>query len=94
MTMTDTIAKMDAQIAQYAPLVIVGVQAAEQSTASGATKKQAVLDAIVAGSHVAEAIPVPQVAAIGGLIDLVVSIFNSLHIFGHSTSTPAAPPAA
>jgi hypothetical protein len=79
---------IDHTIATYAPAVIAGVQAAEQSTASGEDKKQAVIDAIIAGSQVAEGIPIPQVAAIGGLIDLVVSIFNALGLFRHKKATP------
>lgn len=39
--------------------------------------------AIQAGSELGENVPVPQVAAISGLINLVVSIFNALGIFRH-----------
>lgn len=87
--MTDTVqavSMIDTQVATYAPAVIAGVQAAEHSGASGNDKKQAVIDAVLAGSQAAEGAPVPQVAAIAGLVNLVVSIFNSLGIFKHKGS--------
>lgn len=75
----------------YVPTVLAGIQAAEQSSAAGADKKQAVLDGILAGAKIGETIPVPQVAAISGLIDLFVSIFNALGLFHHKA--PAVPAA-
>lgn len=89
---TGTVNQITADIVQYTPAVVAGVQAAEQSSASGQDKKQAVLDAIQAGSAAASSIPVPQVAAIAGLINLVVSIFNSLGIFKHKTPTAVVQP--
>jgi hypothetical protein len=92
MSIVSTINQIDTQAATYAPAAIVGIQAAEAAgLATGATgqqKAQAVLDGILAGARVAEGVPVPQVAAIAGLIDLCVSIFNALGVFNHHTATP------
>jgi hypothetical protein len=87
MGVTSTITNIDTQTIRYAPAIILGVQAAEAAgVATGATgdqKAAAVLAGILAGARVAEGIPVPQVAAIAGLIDLTVSIFNALGVFNH-----------
>lgn len=85
MSATSTVNTITSDVASFTPAVLAGVQAAEQSTASGADKKQAVLNAIQAGSAEGTKIAIPQVAAISGLIDLVVSIFNALGVFSHKT---------
>lgn len=77
------------QIVAYTPAVIAGVQAAEVTGVSGASKLQAVIAGIQEGSQIAEGIPVPAVSAIAGLVNLVVSIFNAVGLFKHST--PKAP---
>lgn len=69
------------QILTYVPAIITGARAAETSNASGAEKKQAVIDAILAGAKAGEAIPSANVAAIAGTIDLVVSVLNALGVF-------------
>lgn len=82
-----SITSISQQVATYTPAVIAGVQAAEVSGASGSAKLQAVLDGIQAGSAAAELIPIPQVEAIAALVNLVVSIFNSLGIFKHNSTS-------
>ena len=86
MSVTSTVTQIDNQTLQYAPTVLAGIQAAELSSASGENKKQAVLAGILAGAKVGETIPVPQVAAISGMIDLFVSIFNALGLFNHKAA--------
>ncbi len=82
---------IDNQAATYAPIVIVGVQAAEAAgaTATGEQKKnavvQSILEGIQAGAKVGETVNVPQVAAISGLVDICVSIFNALGGFQHKS---------
>lgn len=75
------------QMVTYAPAVLAGVQVAEQSTASGSDKKSAVLGGILAGAKIEEASTNPAVASISALIDLTVSILNSLGVFGHKSTT-------
>lgn len=87
--LVNTVNQIDTQTLQYAPTVMAGIVAAQQSSADGATKKQAVIDGILAGAKAGETIPVPQVAAISGMIDLFVSIFKALGIFGKK-KTPTA----
>ena len=75
---------------QFAPAVLAGVQAAELATgASGQTKHQAVLNGVLQGIQVGSGAlaqsSTGQVAAISGLINLFVSIFNSLGLFKHTT---------
>lgn len=93
MNITSTVHAIDAETLTYMPIVVAGMQAAELSTAGGQTKKQAVLDAIVAGAEVGEGIPVPQVAAIASMIDLFASIFNALGLFHRKPAAPLSPPA-
>lgn len=87
MNVTSTVNAIDAQALQYAPAAIAGIHAAELSSASGANKKQAVIDGILAGAKIGETVPVPQVAAISAMIDLFVSIFNALGIFKKKATT-------
>ncbi len=82
---THTVNQITAQVVTYTPAVVAGVQAAEMSGASGESKLQAVIDGIQAGSAGLVNTPVPQVAAIAALVNLVVSIFNALGVFKHKT---------
>lgn len=86
MSTVSTVTDINNTAIQFAPAVMGGIQAAELSGASGENKKQAVLDGIIAGARAGESIPIPQVEAISGMIDLFVSIFNSLGLFKKKTS--------
>lgn len=94
MSTVSTVNTITTDVQQFIPAVSAGVQAAEiaaQTAASqgiivtGAQKASAVLEGIQAGSGVL-AQGTGQVAAISGLINLFVSIFNSLNLFKHSTA--------
>lgn len=82
---------------QYFPIVLSGVTAIEQtigSSAPGATKKQILLDSIVATAKVGEGVPESHVSAISGLIDVVVTALNISGVFkskAASDSGPGAP---
>jgi hypothetical protein len=91
MSVVSTVNQIDFATVQFAPAVLSGIQAAEQSSHSGENKKQAVLDGILAGAKAGENIPIPAVAAISGMIDLFVSIFNALGLFHHMPAAPTAP---
>ena len=66
----------------YMPVVLSGVVAVEGAIkAPGATKKQIVLGAILAGAQTGEQIPEAHVQAIGGLIDVVVRMLNETGVF-------------
>jgi hypothetical protein len=54
---------------------VVGTEAALGDSVPGATKKQLVLQMLHGAAGVGEAIPVPMVAEISGLIDVAVSVF-------------------
>ncbi len=82
-----TVAAINANIVAYAPAVITAVQAAEMSSASGTDKATAVINAIQQGSANLTLAPQPDVAAIAGLVNLVVTIFNMLGVFKHKTPT-------
>ncbi len=94
---TPLVTQITAGTLQYAPAVIAGIQAAEaaaqQTAATGAQKHDAVLNGILQGIQVgsgALAQGTGQVAAISGLINLFVSIFNGLNLFHHSIPAPPA----
>ncbi len=76
-----TVDQITAQVATYTPAVIAAVQVAQATSASGEDKLNAVVNAILAGSQIGEAVPVPQVAAISALVNLTVSILKSLGVF-------------
>lgn len=83
MSVTSTVTAIDQGILTYVPAVIAGVQAAEVSGAAGDLKAKAVMDGIQVGSQALAQVNQPNVAAIAGLINLVVSIFNALGVFNH-----------
>ena len=88
-----TVNKITAGTMAYAPGVLqsmLAVEAAVHPSVPGVTKKEIILDAIMAGAHGAESIPIPQIQAIAGLIDLFASILNSLGIFKHHAAPVAA----
>jgi hypothetical protein len=76
---------------QYLPYVLQGVTAVELAVGAGKgqSKKQLVLNAVIAGAKVGETVPEDHVKLIGGLIDSVVSDLNTAGVFGKSP-VPAA----
>lgn len=86
-TINPTIAAITNGTLTYTPAVIAGVQAAEASSADGATKQEAVVNAILAGSQAVESVPNPNVAGIAALVNLTISILNALGLFKHKAKT-------
>lgn len=84
---TTTANEITGQVLAYAPLVVAGMHAAEQSSMDGESKKQAVLDGIAVASQVMIALPVPQMQAIGGMINMFATIFNALGVFKSKPKT-------
>lgn len=87
--------QINQEIAKYLPVTLTAVLATETAAhaQAGATKLQNVVNAVMAGTQVAEGVPVPQVAAIAGLANLLVTLLNSFGIFNHG-APPAIPVAA
>ena len=88
MSTAATVNQITAETTQYAPAVLVGIQAAELAglqnpQATGADKANAVLQGIQQGSAALSQSQQPNVAAISTMINLFVSIFNSLGVFSH-----------
>lgn len=81
--MNPTVAAINTQTLAFLPSVLAGVHAAEQSNADGATKSQAVVNAIIAGSGSLAAGSNPDVVGIAALVNLTVSILNALGVFKH-----------
>lgn len=76
--------KVFAQILQYLPYVLAGVQAAEAAVGpgNGGVKRQLVLNAIDAAAKVGEQVPEVHTAAIGALIDSTVATLNQSNLLG------------
>lgn len=72
-----------ATLVQYIPLVNSTVQQIEAAMpgASGTSKFQAALTAILAVAHAGETVPNATVQIISMLIDTAVGLFNSLGLF-------------
>jgi hypothetical protein len=70
---------------KYLPIVIQAVAAIEAALkgAPGATKKQVIMDAIIAGAKQGETVPEAHIAGISGLIDTVVGTLNATGFFSH-----------
>ncbi len=91
-TLNPTLATITNDVAGYTPAVLAGVQAAEQSTAGGSTKLQAVVNGVLGTTGALETNTNPNVAAVSALANLIVGIFNALGIFGHKSAPAAAAP--
>ena len=88
---------------QILPGVLAGVKGVEDQaiaiktaggpTLTGAQKKDLVMSTVMSSVQIAaqagEQIPNPWVATISGLVDVVVSLFNSSGIFDHVAPEPA-----
>jgi hypothetical protein len=92
MSITSVVNQIDTQTLAFAPMAMAGIIAAQQTAAAGADKKQAVMDGILAGAKVGETVANPNVAAISGMIDMFVSIFKALNVFGFKPSVPTPTP--
>ena len=75
----------------YLPVVLQGVTAVEATIkgASGATKKQVVMDVITNVAAAGEKIPEAHVQQISGLVDAVVGTLNKSGGFTSSTAALA-----
>lgn len=76
----------------YGTLVNQAVKQVETETEGhkldGASKQQIALTYVLAAAHAGEAIPVPTVQLVAGLIDAAVSTLNAMGVF--KKATPAA----
>lgn len=74
------------------PSILTAVKSVETAIGSGngASKKAIVISAIQAGAQASEGIPIPQVQAIGAIIDSVVTAFNKSGVFSKSALPQAA----
>ena len=91
-SITNAVNTVSAQINNYLPLATNAVLSVEQTLANAPnqTKLTTALGLILNGAKVGEQIPVPGVAAISSLVDLVgsiVSSFNASGLFSHKSST-------
>ena len=69
-------------VLKYLPYVLQAVVAIEASvTAPGKTKKQIILDAILAGAKVGETVDQATITIISSLIDTIVTTLNAAGIF-------------
>jgi hypothetical protein len=96
MNVLTKIAGLLALFGKYLPYVNSAVKDVEASVsgAPGSTKKELAVAAVLALAHSGESVPVGAVAIVSSLVDVTVTALNGLGVFGHSTSTPPAPPAA
>jgi hypothetical protein len=87
--------KIEQSIASYLPATLAAVLAVEAAAHQlpGTTKLQTVVNVVLAASQAAEGVPVPGVAAIAGLANLLVSILNSTGVFnkGAAPVIPVVP---
>ncbi len=80
---------------KYAPYAVAGAQAVESAigAGNGSAKKQAVIAGIIAAVHAGETVPLPQVQAIAGVVDIVVGTLNASGAFGKVASAVVVPAA-
>jgi hypothetical protein len=83
-----------ASFLKYAPYALAGAQAVEAAVGAGngADKKQLVIAGILAGAHAGETVPVPQVQAIAGVVDIVVGTLNAAGLLGKTPTPVSVPP--
>lgn len=91
------IAKIEDSVAKYAPLAVSTILAIEQAAAhiDGQTKFQIAVNVLGAAAGGLETIPNTTVAALGGLVNFFVGLFNAAAatgLFQHKAKpVPAAP---
>lgn len=90
MSVTNTATNITNQIVSYSPALVQSVRAAVEVAetvpdATGPQKQRAVVSAVLTGievgSQALETHPNPAVASVALLINLVVSVLNSLGVF-------------
>ena len=84
MSVSTVVGQITAAEVAYVPAVLAGVQAAETvDGATGASKAEAVIAGVLAGSQALSGAPNANVANIAALVNLTVSILNALGAFRH-----------
>jgi len=75
---------------QYLPHILNGVVAVESALGSGngATKKQIILNAVVAAAQVGEGVPETHVQGISKVIDATVQVLNATGLAGFGNPAP------
>ena len=78
---------------QFFPAIFHAVKAVEDTCSAepGATKKQLILDSVMAAAKVGETVLQAEVAMISGLIDSTVAMLKASGIFKHAPKLPIAP---
>jgi len=81
---------------KYAPLVLESVKEVEAAigAGNGQSKRQLLLAYVLAAIHAGENVPIAQVQAIAGVIDIIVGLLNGLGVFGKTSPSVAVPPSA
>jgi hypothetical protein len=92
MPVSTTVNNINTQTLAYLPSVIAGIQAAEAAApeAPGASKLDAVLAGIGAGSLALAGTPNANVASIAALVNMSVMIFHLLGAFKHAKAGAVA----
>ncbi|MGH7184514.1 MAG: hypothetical protein ACREJN_21420 [Nitrospiraceae bacterium] len=92
MSVQTTVDQINTQTLAFAPAVAAGIMAAETTGASGASKHDAVLDAIQASSAELAGLSKDHanIASISGMINMFVSIFKALKVLPATGSTSPA----
>ncbi|GAC1439040.1 MAG: hypothetical protein NVS1B11_36680 [Terriglobales bacterium] len=79
--------KLLTSIFSFFPMLLGSIVAVEQNIqAPGATKKQIVLSSIDAVAQMGEAVPIPMVAMISTMIDVIVQALNRTGVFHHAAT--------
>jgi hypothetical protein len=96
MSTLSIVSQIEASIAAFLPTTLAAVLAVEATAHStpGQSKLQTVLNVVMATTGVAEQVPVPSVAAVAGLANLLVTILNATGVFNHGATPPVIPVAA
>jgi hypothetical protein len=63
---------------------VIAIEQAVGPAVPGASKKQILLDSVSVAAKIGEAIPIPQVALISGLIDQIVASLHTAGVFTHA----------
>ena len=78
---------------KYAPMAMAAVKAveAEVGASDGADKKALVIAYVLAASHAGQNVPIAQVQAIAGVVNLIVGMLNLSGVFGKTTASVDVP---
>jgi len=91
MSLSKIVSSIESDVTKLAPVGLTVVASVENTLkgASGASKKAVAVEVIGNLAKIAESSGIPTAEAVGGLVDVLVSILNNTGLFTHAPAASA-----